>query len=76
MPWKEVSVMEERLRFVARILEGEAMSDVAREFGGSRSQRQVSPRRLIHRLRHEPKCAFNLSSVFKPRLALPCEAWS
>ncbi len=36
MPWKEVSVMEERLRFVARILEGEAMSDVAREFGVSR----------------------------------------
>ena len=36
MPWKEVSVMDERLRFVARILEGEAMSDVAREFGISR----------------------------------------
>ena len=28
MPWKECSVMEERLRFVARLLEGEAMSDV------------------------------------------------
>ena len=33
MPWKECSVMEERLRFVARLLEGEAMSDLAREFG-------------------------------------------
>jgi hypothetical protein len=30
MPWKECSVMEERLRFVARLLEGEAMSDVCR----------------------------------------------
>lgn len=36
MPWKESSVMEERLRFVARLLEGEAMSGVCREFGISR----------------------------------------
>ena len=36
MPWKEVSVMEERLRFVARLLDGEGMSAVCREFGISR----------------------------------------
>ncbi|NNH68261.1 IS481 family transposase [Rhizobium laguerreae] len=36
MPWREISVMEERLRFVARLLEGEGMSDVCREFGISR----------------------------------------
>jgi transposase len=36
MPWKESSVMEERLCFVARLLEGEAMTDVCREFGISR----------------------------------------
>jgi transposase InsO family protein len=36
MPWKECSVMEERLRFVARLLDGEAMSEVCREFGISR----------------------------------------
>jgi transposase InsO family protein len=36
MPWKECSVMDERLRFVARLLEGEAMTDVCREFGISR----------------------------------------
>ncbi|MBB3314041.1 transposase InsO family protein [Rhizobium sp. BK196] len=36
MPWKETSVMEERLSFVARLLEGEGMSDVCREFGISR----------------------------------------
>ncbi len=36
MPWKEYSVMEERLRFVARLLEGESMTDVCREFGVSR----------------------------------------
>ena len=36
MPWKECSAMEERLRFVARLLEGEGMSEVCREFGISR----------------------------------------
>ena len=36
MPWTASTVMEERLRFVARLLEGEAMTDVCREFGISR----------------------------------------
>ncbi len=35
MPWKECSVMDACLRFVARLLEGEAMTDVCREFGVS-----------------------------------------
>ncbi len=33
MPWKESSVMGTRLRFVARLLEGEPMSPLCREFG-------------------------------------------
>jgi len=36
MPWKASSVMEERLRFVARLLDGEAMTEVCRDFGISR----------------------------------------
>lgn len=36
MPWRECSVMEERLRFVARLVDGESMSEVCREFGISR----------------------------------------
>ena len=36
MPWKESSVMEERLRFFARLLDGEGMSEVCRLFGISR----------------------------------------
>ena len=36
MPWKASSVMEERLRFVARLLDGESMTDVCRELGISR----------------------------------------
>ena len=39
MPRQERSVMEERLRFVARLLDGETMSDVCREFGISRKNR-------------------------------------
>ena len=31
MLWKECSVMDERLRFVARILEGEPMTDLLRQ---------------------------------------------
>src|SRR6266481_2036552 len=36
MPWKECSVVDERLRFVAQLLDGEAMSAVCRAFGISR----------------------------------------
>ncbi|HEY3792061.1 MAG TPA: helix-turn-helix domain-containing protein [Bradyrhizobium sp.] len=36
MPWKASSVMEERLRVAARLLDGEAMTEVCRDFGISR----------------------------------------
>ena len=36
MPWKESSVEDERLRFVARILDGESMTAVCQSFGISR----------------------------------------
>lgn len=36
VPWKESSVMEERLCFVGRLLDGEAMTELCREFGISR----------------------------------------
>lgn len=36
MPWNECNRMDERLRFVARLLDGEKMSSVCREFGISR----------------------------------------
>ena len=36
MPWKESSVMDERLGFVARLLEGEQITVLCREFGNSR----------------------------------------
>ena|SRR5215469_10991331 len=36
MPWQECSKVDERLRFVARLLEGERMTDLCREFDISR----------------------------------------
>ena len=36
MPWKECNQMVERLRFVARLLDGEKMAPLCREFGISR----------------------------------------
>ena len=36
MPWKECSVMDERLQFAARRLAGEPMAEFCREFGISR----------------------------------------
>jgi len=36
MPWKECNAMDERLRFVARLLDGEKMAVMCREFGISR----------------------------------------
>jgi transposase len=36
MRWKECSVMDERMQFVARRLSGEPMAELCREFGISR----------------------------------------
>src|SRR6201987_374724 len=36
MPWKESSVMDERIRFVIRLKDGESMASRCREFGISR----------------------------------------
>ena len=33
MPWKESSVMDERVRFVIRVKDGESMASLCREFG-------------------------------------------
>ena len=36
MPWKESSVMDDRMRFVIRLKNGESMASLCREFGISR----------------------------------------
>lgn len=36
MPWKETCVMDERTKFIGRLLTGEKMAPICREFGISR----------------------------------------
>jgi transposase len=36
MPWKELSAIDERMRFVGRLVEGEKMAVLCREFDISR----------------------------------------
>jgi transposase len=36
MPWKECHVVDERTRFVARLMDGETMTALCEEFGISR----------------------------------------
>ena len=36
MPWRKTSVMDERLKFVGRLLGGEKIAPLCREFGISR----------------------------------------
>ena len=44
MPWQECRKMDERLRFVARILEGEKMAGLCREFNISKPKRSRANR--------------------------------
>jgi putative transposase len=75
MPWKECKPMDERLRFVARLLEGENMSRVCREFGISRPTgykifnryKEIGYRGLLDRsrrpYRHANQIPFQLASA-------------
>ena len=44
MPWKECSVMDERLQFVARRLAGEPMAELCREFGSRKTGYKIVDR--------------------------------
>jgi len=55
MPWNECKPMDERLRFVARLLEGERMAVLCREFGISR----VTGYKIFNRYKECGLDAFN-----------------
>src|SRR5687767_16028989 len=57
MPWKECHVVDERVRFVARLLDGEKMAGLCREFGISRK----TGYKIFDRLR--PRCR----SIYGPQ---------
>ena len=71
MPWKECHVMDERLRFVARLLEGETMAALCEEFGISRKTgykiyqryRQIGVQGLTDRSRRPHRHANQLPMV-------------
>src|SRR5690606_26843304 len=48
MPWKECSIMDEKLKFVARYLDGEKIAPLCREFGISR----VTGHKIIERYKN------------------------
>ena len=53
MPWKECSVMDERVRFVGRLLDGEKMAALCREFAISRktvTRSLIATRNTVWRL--------------------------
>ena len=54
MPWKESDPMSERLKFVARYLDGERMIDLCKEFGIARK----TGYKLVHRYEQDGLDAF------------------
>ena len=42
MPWKECNQMDERLKFIARLLDGEKMAVLCRQFAALSSLRHCS----------------------------------
>src|SRR4030095_7830951 len=58
MPWKEVTAVNERMEFVARLKAGERMSDLCREFGISRKTGYKFEQRYEE---HGPKGLYDFS---------------
>ncbi len=75
MPWKERSIMDERVKFVGRLLSGERMAPLCEEFGISRvtghklwnRYKEQGERGLINRSRspnrHPNRVAFEIEQV-------------
>jgi hypothetical protein len=68
MPWKECSVMDERMQFVARRLAGESMAELCREFGIARK----TGYKIFDRYQH---CGIDGLTDRNPPLAPP-RSWS
>jgi len=76
MPWTETTVMDDRMRFVARLLDGERMSDLCREFGVSRKTgyklwnryRAEGPDALCDRSRRPVRYANQLPEAIEHRI--------
>jgi len=76
MPWKECKPMDQRIRFIARLLEGEKMAPLCREFGNSR----VTGYKIFNRYKakgsplvgaHEPNGLWCAGYPFRDRARCP-----
>jgi transposase len=67
MPWKECHVEDERLRFVARLMEGQAMSTLCAEFGISRK----TGYKIYERYKH-----WGLRGLTDRSRRPSCDAWA
>ena len=84
MPWKESSVMDERLRFLARVLDGEPMTEVCRDFGISRKTgykifdryKEHGLEALSDRSRRPVRLANQLPAQLDARIVAPSSARS
>jgi transposase-like protein len=59
MPWNESTKMDEKLKFVARFLDGETISALCREFGISR----VTGHKIIDRYRESGLEALTFAAI-------------
>lgn len=69
MPWKEACVLDERISFIARLRDGEGMSEVCRDFGISRK----TGYKIWSRFQHEGLMALKDRSRRPERLAMMTE---
>src|SRR6516225_7739634 len=82
MPWKERSVMDERMRFVIRLKDGESMASLCREFGISRktgykifeNYKECGLEGLTDRTRRPSAISTNCRSRWKRQSSLACWA--
>lgn len=65
MPWKDVRPMDERMKFISRLLEGDRMVDLCREYGISRK----TGYKFLERFKKEG--ALGLSDRLKSPLNIP-----
>ena len=76
MPWKECHVVDERLRFIARLLDGEKMTAVCADFGISRKtgyklferfRKFVRIKRAERSVVHFLQLRLGRSDIFRPK---------
>ncbi len=72
MPWKETCVMDERMRFIIRLKDGESMSELCREFGISRKTGYKISRRYelegLNALENRSSRPENLANLTDPKI--------